>query len=299
MKKFLLVLLKYSLATIVLVNIICFFANYQLKKGMFYKPSFLINQFKSNTPFDYILLGSSRALTTLDSKQIDHQLNIKGINLAMDDTDLKTHFLMLQHFINNGYTTKYCILNIDSQSFTNTPKELGNNDYRFIPFTHQKHVKKHYLAYENKLLKPLYQSFINPFLAYGYYNLELLPAALISTIKPTYKNRFDNFGNYSYPTTNSPLKSSTISKTTKSITNPLLQEFIAFATLHNMKVILYIAPIFNTSIEITNLKNTHLINHSDAVQNPNLFYDNIHVNKKGRTKVTSIFIDDLKKSTNF
>jgi len=292
MKKFLIHFLKYGVLLLVIGNIMGFGLQYFLKKGLIYKPSFLVNNFSKKDSLDYIILGSSRGLTTLNTQQIDLQLNTKGLNLSMDDTDLKTHLLMLQHFVNNGYYSKVCVLNIDEQNFKHTNKSLGHNDYKFVPFGYQNHVKEHYKKHEQLQLKPLYHAYWFPLIAYGYYNLELLPSALISAVKPQYKNRFDSFGNYAYPNLKKTFKNK--KKLTKrcNINNPILKEIYSLAQQNNIQLILYIAPLRNTFLEVINCKYP-LINHSDKIKDPNLFYDNIHVNKKGQQQESVFFAEDF------
>ena len=102
MKLFILKIVKYVTVIILMANILGWTGDLILRKSSFFKPSFLLNNYKQGEQFDYFILGSSRGLTTLDSKQIDSSLSTKGINLSMDDTDLKTHLLMLNHFFKNG-----------------------------------------------------------------------------------------------------------------------------------------------------------------------------------------------------
>ncbi|MGY5352959.1 hypothetical protein ACXGQW_10445 [Wenyingzhuangia sp. IMCC45533] len=294
MKKFLLSTFKYSFICLFLVNAIAFSANYFLKKSSFYKPSFLVNTFDKRASFDYIVLGSSRGLTTIDTKQVDDKLMTNGLNLSMDDTDLKAHLLMFKHFISHHYKTRYCILNLDIQSFSSSKSTLGNNDYRFVPFSSYEYVQNHYFNYEQNALKPLYSSSYIPFLAYAYYNLELLPAAIIGGLKPLYRNRFDDRGNYSYPSIQKKLVVKNTITTNKTITNPILSEIQNLATENNIKLIIYIAPILNKSISVSGEYAFSIINHSDSIVKPSLFYDDIHVNKKGRKKATTVFINNFK-----
>ncbi len=296
MKKFIFKTFKYCAFCFIIINGISFFSQYVLKKSNLYKPSFLINQYKVDKQFDYITLGSSRGLTTLNTQQIDKSLETHGLNLSMDDTDLKSHLLMLNHFVKNGYKTKNCILTLDDNNFLATSLKLGNNDYKFVPFINQKHVKKHYNKYETQKLKPLYHADLFPFLSYSYFNLELFMPSIICLLNPNYRNRFDETGNYSYPKANKHGAKKALKKQTKSITNSLVRDIHQLCLENDINLIIYIAPYQNKEIAITD-NPLNVINHSSSITDSKLFYDDIHVNKQGRTVATNNFINDYKNLT--
>ncbi|GAA0872713.1 hypothetical protein GCM10009117_18600 [Gangjinia marincola] len=297
MKKFLAKLLAYGLLLFVLGNILAFGANYFLKKSTFYKPSFLVNAIDSNKKLDYIVLGSSRGLTTLDTNQIDDSLSTKGLNLSMDDTDLKTHLLMLQHFFKSGYTADYCVLTLDDQHFTLSSTSLGNNDYRFMPFGTQEYVHDHFSTYEIGIVRPLTWSNYLPLFGYSYYNLELFFPSINVALQPNKRNRFDDKGNYSYPNSIKEKRSDTILVKSEKhrITNRMVNELISLAQQNKCIPIIYIAPYQKKNLVITSLPdNAYLINHSNAIKTNGYFYDPIHVNKAGREITSSLFEDEFR-----
>lgn len=296
MKKFFYKISIYGIICIALLNIISFTGLHFLKKSNFYKPSFLINNFSNKTEFDYFVLGSSRGLTTLNTKTIDSCLHTNGINLSMDDTDLKTHVLMFKHFINNSYHSKYCILTLDIENFIITDTELGNNDYRFFTYADRTYVNQHFRKYEVTAMKPLTNAAIFPFLSYSYFNLELWPPSIIGAMKPNYRNRFDNKGNYAYPDLNPKSYINNFDLIQKEISNPLILEINKLALKNDIELILYIAPYKKKEVCITSNKISNLIiNHSKSINQNQLFYDNIHVNKSGRKTATLNFVESFKK----
>ena len=289
MKRFLIKGLFYFSLFLIIGNILSFIGRHSLTKSSFFKPSFLINNFDENTPLDYVILGSSRGLTTLDSKIIDSELNLKGVNLSMDDTDLKSHILMLKHFYNSGYKTKYCILTLDEANFSKNSKKLGDNDYRFSPFINKSYVKEHFSTYEDGLIKPVAYSTYLPLICYSYYNLQIIPASGLSLIKPKLRHRFDEKGNYTYPVLNkknNKIKERILKQS--EITNPLVSEILALTKEHGTELILYIAPYKDLEIGFQK-QEYNIINHSALTSNADLFYDNIHVNSDGRTFTTKSF----------
>lgn len=298
MKKFIINCSVYIIIVLVTGNIISFSARYFLGESQFYKSSFLVNAYEKEKQFDYFITGSSRGLTTLNSSLIDEKLKLTGVNLSMDDTDLKTQKLMIQHFFNSGFKAKYCVLTLDDSHFIKTNNELGNNDYRFVAFSGRDYVKDHYRKYEEGKLKMLFNSKYFPLFSFSYYNLELLIPSVLSAIKPMYRNKYDEKGNYSYP--NSKIthqKESKVAIETKEfeIINPLINDIVSILEENKCKLIIYVAPYedlnYTTSI---NYENFTLINHSNAILDQNLFFDRIHVNTRGRTVATEIFTEDFK-----
>jgi len=293
MKKFIKNIVIYAVIILVIGNMITFISNAFLKKSQFYKSCFLINNFKTNNKFNYFIVGSSRGLTTLNSKQIDKELGIKGVNLSMDDTGLNTQFLMIKHFYNSGFKSDYCILTLDDSHFRTTKEEIGNNDYRFVPFSDRCYVKEYYNRFDDSKLSLLKNSNINPFFTYGYYNLELFFPSILSAIKPKFRNKFDGSGNYSYPNRSSKYVIDKIEKIQSKTSNPLIKEIEIFLKENNTKLIIYVAPYGKRKIDL--VSNYTLINHSNAIKEGKFFYDDIHVNSIGRDLATNLFIDSFSK----
>ncbi len=296
MKKFLIKSGYYAIALVLISNLICVGLMWSLSNSSFYKPYFLTSSFQTEQTFDYIILGSSRGLTTLDSKQIDEQLNTSGLNFSMDDTDLKSHALMLEHFVASGYHSKKVVLTLDQSNFIKTDSALGNNDYRFAAYGYRDYVTRHYENYEEGTVKPLSRSGYLPMLCYSYYNLELIAPSLMAIIQPEKRNKFDDRGNYSYPTNKSIKKQKKIETVPARFINPILDGIQSICQEQNMELIIYIAPYADRQIEIDeNESNFKVINNSGVLLNQEeLFYDVIHVNRIGRQKATDYFIEEFK-----
>lgn len=94
MKKFLTKIVLYTFFILLIGNGIAWLSLYFIGKSNLYKPQFVKNGVKEKY-FDYVVLGSSTGLTTLDTKLIDEKLKTKGLNISMDDSALSSHYLML------------------------------------------------------------------------------------------------------------------------------------------------------------------------------------------------------------
>ncbi len=85
MKKFLLKIGMYGLVSFIMLNLIAWTSLYFMGKSSLYKPEYLTNRVKE-TQFDYVVLGSSTGLTTLNTSLIDSLSGKKGFNISIDDT---------------------------------------------------------------------------------------------------------------------------------------------------------------------------------------------------------------------
>lgn len=290
MKKFLLHILKYGLIVFIGINAIAWLNLYFLQNSSFYKPSFLTHEVKQ-TQFDYVVIGSSIGLTTLDTKQIDSVTHKKGINLSIDDTAISSNYLMLQHFFKQGKKTQFCILALSHWDLANEHPVLSNNDYRFLPFVSNDYVSDYYQSCEQGYFKPLMLSKYIPAIGACYYNTEVFYPSLIAAIRPNRKNRFDENGNYFYPQS-SKVQDKGIDKITLSWNNPYIQKISDLCKENNTQLIVYQAPIYKVLITNNNANYT-LINHSSVLKDKSYFYNNIHVNRLGRKVVSRLFAKEF------
>lgn len=292
MKEFLLKITKLLFVAFMLVNVISYVSLFCLSKSEFYKPSYLVNHFDDSTNFDYIVLGSSRGLTTINTNSIDNRLNTKGVNLSIDDTGLLTHSLMLTHFFENNFQTKKVILTLDRSFFEEKRMNVSDNDYRFLPFVTNDYVSDYYLKYENTQINKLYYSKFFPFLGVSYYNLELFFPSLITFFNSHRHNRFDEYGNYQYPDQKfNSIKELDVGN--MNISNIKLLEFKKLCLRNNAELIIYIAPIYNTELNIGTSLDIEIINHASLLKTADNFYDVIHVNRKGREIATTALMKDI------
>ncbi|REG87732.1 hypothetical protein [Winogradskyella sediminis] len=288
MKKFIKKTSVLLVLLLVVTQLVSFFSLYILRQSTFYKPNFLVNGLKRDN-YDYVILGASTGLTTLDSKLIDSITNLQGVNLSMDDTNLASHYLMLKHFIAEGKTLKYCIIAPSNMSYNVSQTPLSNNDYRFLMYINRDYVLDHYSHFKSDTAKRLYYSKWFPFLGLSYYNTELFYPSLISAIKPHKRNRFDDLGNYSYPThKNRMTKVKKKEAIVVSFESDYLKKIKLLCDAYQIKLICYLSPTESQPIDVYS-KDYLFINHSNLIKNSDLFYDDIHVNGKGRQVASEAF----------
>lgn len=286
MNKFLKKIIIYGLASFIVLNLIAFLSLYFLGKSSFYKQQFVKNGVKETT-FDYIVLGSSTGLTTLDTKLIDSLTQRSGLNISIDDSGLSSHYLMLQHFYLSGKSTKKLILAVMPDDLENENPKLNGNDYRFLPHINEEVVQSYFneIDGDNKIIYRT--SKYIPLIGVSYFNSELFFPGILSIFQPTKRNLFDQKGNYSYPDINSSKK---LEKTTDKIKkleykNPYLTKIIDFCKVNNVKLVLYQSPIYKTEVIFPNGLNC--VNQVSLFNDSDFFYDEIHVNSKGR-KICSV-----------
>lgn len=281
MNKFLKKIAIYGLANFIVLNLIAFLSLYFLGKSSFYKQQFVKNGLKETT-FDYVVLGSSTGLTTLDTKLIDSLTHRSGLNISIDDSGLSSHYIMLQHFYLSGKSTKKLILAVMPDDLENEKPRLNGNDYRFLPHNNEDEVQRFFneIDGDNKII---YQtSKYVPLIGVSYFNTELFFPGILSIFQPTKRNLFDQNGNYSYPAINSSKKLEKTSNKIKKLEykNPYLTKIIDFCKLNKVKLILYQSPIYKTEVIFPDELNC--VNQCSLFNDSEFFYDEIHVNSIGR-----------------
>jgi hypothetical protein len=119
-----------------------------IKKSNIYKSTYVYNKL-SNATLDYVVLGSSRGLTTLNTNKIDSILGLKGFNASTDGGGIATNWLMLKHLIHCNVKFKYCILVLDDMGIEDNTYQFSKNTYRFIPFYNYDHIQNEISKFED------------------------------------------------------------------------------------------------------------------------------------------------------
>jgi len=278
---------------LILATIVSVGGLWSLSKSTFYKSSFVTNGLKKSN-YDYIVLGSSVGLTTLNTQLIDSINHIKGVNLSMDDTGMSSHYLMLQHFLAEGKTTNYCVLAPGIGSLQNRKAQSGNNDYRFLMFTNRVYVQDYFNAPNQKQSqdKILAVSRYLPFVGVSYYSTEILFPSLAALINPNKRNRFDANGNYTYPKRNKKFSEENKKTRNVELSHPYLEKIEKLCLQNNIELIYYFSPIWNQ--EVNYPKSTiNVIDHTSILSDASLFYDDIHVNSEGRKMISKMFASEF------
>lgn len=294
MKKFLIKMGIWAFSLFLLFNGIALLSLYSLNRSDFYKPQYLGN-LKPGI-YNYVVLGASNGLTTLNTKVIDSTIGTKGFNLSLDDSNLGSQYLMLKHFYELGNKTDFCILAILGGLDEPNPK-INDNDFRFLPLLNNLYVQEYFRDMDQGY-KPLYLSNFTPIYGVSLYNYELFFPSILSFINPRKRNRFDQFGNYSYPSTTKkklPIEDKVIKKI--SITNPFFYKIKQICKANNTKLILYQSPLYNVEVILTD-RNYLFINHSKEYFPLDMYYDNLHVDSKGSYYCSLKFADEFENIKN-
>ncbi|WP_242202512.1 hypothetical protein [Aestuariivivens insulae] len=264
-----------------------------LRHSSFYKPSFVVNALKQKD-FDYVVLGSSIGLTTLNTTVIDNASGLEGVNLSMDDTGIGTQCLMLEHFLAQGKRTKYCVLSASVADLNTKHPGLSVNNYRFLPYIRTGYVSSHFEEFKDDGVNIILLSKYFSFVGVSFYNLELFYPSVLSAFRPNMHNRFDATGNYYYPLKDSkehvPLQ---FSNFPIRLQNPYLERLKLLCEKNNITLVVYIPPMKGKNVVFLN-DNYKVINHSAILDDAYFFYDRTHVNLAGNTQASLKFAEDLK-----
>jgi hypothetical protein len=246
---------------------------------------------------DYVVIGSSRGLTTLNTNKIDSALGITGFNASTDGGGIATNWLMLKHLIHCNVKFKYCILVLDDMGIEDNTYQFSKNTYRFIPFFNYDHIQNEINKFEDCREKFNFRaSRFYPGFSVFENNKVILPTAIKSLFNPDQRNRFDKKGNYIYPVNNKLDKMYENDTISYRKYGHVYHEFEKLCKKNNIKLITYIAPLQDYHLNVP--PKSHLINHSSLFNNSKYFYDHLHVNSIGRDKATYSFILNFKQILN-
>lgn len=291
MKRFLYKIGVLGLIAFILLNGIAFLSLHFLGNSCLFKPQYLENGVKEKQ-FDYLVLGSSTGLTTLNTKEIDSLTGKRGLNMSMDDTSMSTHYLMLQHYYALGKKTDNVVLTVTPWDAVDSLPELGNNDYQFITYLRENYAYQYYASMEKKPFKPLTISAYFPLFGVSYYNAEVFFPSLLTVFQPEKRNRFDDRGNYTYPVIETDLLNKNQELSKLFFLNPYYKKIVALCKENNSELVVYIAPMYKRRVVLA-VDDPKVINHSDFLSNSKLFYDHIHVNHLGRAEASAAFAKEI------
>jgi hypothetical protein len=281
MNKFLKKIALYGISSFIILNLIAFLCLYFLGKSCFYKQQFIRNGVKDTT-FDYVVLGSSTGLTTLDTKLIDSISGKNGLNISIDDSGLSSHYLMLQQFYSSGKKTDLLVLSVMPDDLEIYNPLINTNDYRFMTYLWDKDVKFFFKNMNGKNKWVFNTSYYLPLIGVSYFNSELFFPGILSVFQSKKRNLFDQKGNYSYPNIQNFNITNDLNILNKNVVfkNPYLFKIVDFCNNYNIKILLYQSPILNVKTIYSTKIN--MVNHSTLLNSKDFFYDYIHVNQSGR-----------------
>ncbi len=276
-----------TLSLVILVVLSPWGINALIKRSNLFKSTFVYNELKDKT-LDYVIIGSSRGLTTLNSKLIDSLTGMSGFNASTDGGGIATNILMLQHLIHNNVKFKYLVFTLDAIGIADNTYQFSKNTYRFVPFCNETYIQETMAKFEDCKEKSNFRAsrFFPGFTVFEN-NKTLLSGAVKALINPKIRNRYDEKGNYTYPL-GSPLdKFITFDTTVFTRFGNVYDDLQKICTENNIELVTYIAPIEGQFLKVPYTKN--LINHSDLLNNSKFFADGLHVNPIGRQMATTEF----------
>lgn len=285
--------LKYFGSVVLVVFLIAecssFLLLWGLRKSDFFKQN-VATHYKGEK-FDFIILGSSRGLTSIDTKLLGQGLKQHGFNFSVDDTHLGSQVVMLKHLLANDIKIDTLFLVHDAPT---SYKRISTNDYRFFSYISQPYVQDYFKTHESPFDFIAANYF--PFLALGYYNVELLIPSIYSLVNPKHRHNFDSVGDFSYPAHSfdaAKIKNRVVRKI--DLGSDELNEIIKLCSLNSIQLIIVVMPAYQTDFNITNPKNlvVHKIGGGDW--DSSYFYDQQHLNGQGKKRCTEQLIEQLHK----
>ena len=261
------------------------------RNSNFYKSTYAFRN--QHSTYDFIILGSSRGLTSINTRLLGQGLRQKGFNFSMDDSHIGTHELMLRHLLKNEirFDTLFLVFENSLESVSS----LSSNDYRFLPFIHTQYVRSYFRSLSSEEVYTAGDLF--PFLPLAYYNIELTAPSVLALARPDFKYRFDEWGDYSYPVHGKSVLEESVTDVHLNLNNRQLKNIRAICDLKNIVLIILITPSYHTYFKLSgDLEDYNVLDISGTLGGSMYFYDRLHLNQIGKEKLTNILIEQLHKS---
>lgn len=278
------------------------------------KTYWALNQ--ENKSYDFAILGSSRALGTLDPKILIENTNFKnGVNLGLEGIDYREIYLLTKLFLGNNNTVKNLFIQTDVYSLDTSFFSYPFHEYKYLPLIEDKEVFRVIKQFYGK--KAYLWKYI-PFLKYTEYNYQI-------GFKNFTKGIIGAKGNYSNTLGYNKPSKKMINKETYEYYrdqfgkgyNIKIQDFekiyfekiLKLAKKNHMNVVLFNAPEYIKMIKFQKNREKIIKYYNDRVSACGFFYYNIqdsefvknneyfqnytHVNQKGSNLFSKMFADFL------
>jgi len=283
----------FNALVIVLIVLIPVHGVYVLRNSAFFKPNYVTTHLKEKS-IDYVVLGSSRGLTTLDTKVLDSVWGTNGFNASLDGQNILGGVMMLEHLLANNTKFRVCILSLDIGDVGKGFDQPSSNSYRWITSINNRYISNYFSAFDDTSSKLISASRFWPGFGFWYNNKKLVPAYLFSLYNNKARNKFDASGNFSYPALSIATKTLKKKEGEKhlELKGLALEKIKTICEENNIQLLIYVAPYYGNKIAFS--KSDILVNHSSLFFGADsLFYDDIHVNTLGRSLATLKFADSI------
>jgi hypothetical protein len=286
MKSFLFKITKVCIVIFIVANLLGLFLDYHIRKSNIFKVNIIFNQ---NLP-ENLILGSSRALTGINTLLLSELTKMKWYNLGMHDTRIETHYLFYQLLVERNKVPKNLLLQYDSEDILIRSVKFFDNDYQMLPFINQSKAITNYFKPKSNYILFKYI----PIVKYIYFNTELFFPAIILFFKPKYQHRSNEFGDYNYP--NSMIMNNKVKKWTHQrifFKNLTFQKLYYDLIKNHVNLIIYTAPIFKVRIS-TDCDLMNYYNFASLYDSNKLFCDDFHISNPAKNDFTLRFYGKLK-----
>ena len=268
--------------------------DFKIRNSRLFKTNLIFNE----TLPPNIILGSSRALTGIDTKLFCELTGKEWYNLSIDDTPIETHLLQYKLLVSQNKIPSVLLLQYDNTSNDNgINNNIHEKDYQFLPFNSMNNKElKEYITNKNAFEGYLF--YYIPFWKYFYFSTELLFAGLRSILQPDYQHRYFKHGDYAYPEGMENVSKPCSGKKSENInfSNNRFNELVKLCTKNNTKLIVYTAPYRCLNINSSRSSNNEAFsyfNYSQLIRENLDFHDEIHLSNLGKIKITEIIAKEL------
>ena len=287
MKRFVRFLAINVLVLFALQYVLGFLLDGVYKRSSIFKTNIIYSKSYGIASKDVLILGGSRGLTGLNSRFLADKTHKSMFNLATDDTQLPIHLMQLKMLVARGIKPKYILLDLLSTD------GYSHNALRFMPLIGDPDVDAFFVKYNGGAWLTLQKVF--PLYKYVYFNVELLYPSLLAARNRKYQYRSDENGDYCYPDVVGQIKKDSLSVMALAA-SPTFDSFSKICSDNGIKMVAIVEPFYKTAVTTGY---GGVINFSTLYNDrPDLFFDAMHLNSRGRDAYNVVVADTLSKIFN-
>ena len=291
MNKFLFNILYYLIAIAIIAFVFEYLFTNSHYKNVPRNPVSWAMSMDSTNVYDYVVLGSSRALHHVDPLQIEKLTGKRGLNLGLQDAKPFDIKLFVRHLIDKKITNSIYVQIDDSWNIDQGGEKSSLN---WLPFIDEVFVWE---EFEKLGLKKYHYYKHIPFYKYARYESEI---GIRDYIKGLIGQELSTIKDMGYISLEEVMKDQDRSKKylidIKDTVNIHLEEVLTLSEVNHVKITFFTAPIYNSEGNHSILKKylPNYYDYTDSISDPKYFADSRHLNSEGAKIFVNKMIDLFK-----
>lgn len=256
----------------------------------FSKVSWVQNSYGKH--YDYLVVGSSRALNDVNVPMIDSVTGLTGLNTAQYDVHPFEIFLYMKSYFENNNTANTLLVQVDHTYNDESHSHIATPDFMPYIFSHD------YYKYYDSLNDKGTSFYKFPFIRYLIYGSKIGIRQIFEVnfkeIESPWKNRSGfcpNVNNVNH--TDSVFFKPKMDKSS----NIWMTKLQKLAKEYNTHLVFFTSPYYHIEFDLVRdffrNKFENYYDFSSSLNDPIYYFDNKHLNERGADKFTFEFVNEM------